>query len=94
MVDRGELTPVEEKTGAERIHGIVRDAADRWRLRGLSGGGTGLDERREDEGGREGQDPPTTDGRALWPSHAISLVQRKRLSRGSQEEHDRFAPKW
>ena len=70
VVDRGELPPVKEEPGAERIHGIVRDAADRWRLRGLSGGGTGLDERREEESGRQGRDPPTTDGRALWRSHA------------------------
>jgi hypothetical protein len=85
VVDRGELTPVEEKAGAERIHGIVRDAADRWRLRGPSGGGTGHDERREEKGGPEGQDPPTTDGRALWRSHADLPGSRKRLSKGSHE---------
>ncbi len=38
VVDRGELAPVEEKTGAERVHGLVDDAAQGRRFLGRSRG--------------------------------------------------------
>ena len=70
VIDRGELAPVQKKPGAERIHGIVRDAADRRRLRGLSGTGTGCGESDQDEGAREGENPPRTNKCALRRNHA------------------------